>query len=215
MWDNTPVGSSAAWKMGMVIRPACSLLLEDENTSPVSVMRGLGLNFVTPQPELHISIEGLTLPGFLGISCSSSREIKSIRSVTGINSANSDWQMMKLRSNVFGNMASFRAILIKERVPNLRVLRTLSVGTFCLYFSANCDSLSTNSLGQPVARRMLDSSWTSMGRLGMGKNILVCSYDNQSFRGKDFDAVQITRNDGWAIESSPAFIYNSWMQDSQ
>jgi len=33
-----PVGSSVASKMGMVVGHACSSLLEDENTSPTSVM---------------------------------------------------------------------------------------------------------------------------------------------------------------------------------
>lgn len=153
-------------------------------------------------------MEVLTLLCFLRMSCSSSREIRFKRSVVGRNSANKDWQTTKLRSNVFGNMASFRAILSKERVPSLRLLRTLSADKVCLYFSANCNSLSTDSLGQPVARRMLDSSWISMGRLGMGKNILACSYESQSFRSKDFDAVLIMRKDGWTIESSPALIYN-------
>lgn len=132
---------------------------------------------------------------------------KFIFSVAGKNSASSDLWIIACRSASFAIKASLRAILTRDRVPSFLFFRTLSTDILCLYLSAKVRRVSINSRGHPVAARMANSSLASIGWLGIGKNMLACSSDSQSFKRSDLDAVQITRKDGCVIESSPDVIY--------
>jgi hypothetical protein len=150
---------------------------------------------------------GRTGAVFLNIFASSSKVFKFILSVAGKNSASSDLWIMACRSGSFAFKASLRAILTSDRVPSFLFFKTLSADMLFLYLSAKVSKVWINSRGHPVAARMANSSLASMGWLGIGKNILACSSESQSFRRSDLDAVLITRKEGWVIESSPDLIY--------
>ena len=149
---------------------------------------------------------GRTGAVFLNIFESSNRVFKFIFSVAGKNSASNDFWIIACRSTSFALKASLRAILTSDRVPSFLFFKTLSADMLCLYLSAKISRVSINSPGQPVAARMANSSLASIGWLGIGKNMLACSSDSQSFRRSDLDAVLITRKEGWVIESSPDLI---------
>ena len=140
---------------------------------------------------------------FLNIFESSNKVFKFIFSVAGKNSASSDLWIIACRSAPFVSKASLRAILTSDRVPSFLFFRTLSADMLCLYLSAKVSRVSINSRGHSVAARMANSSLASIGWLGIGKNILACSSNSQSFRRSDLDAVLMTRKEGWVIESSP------------
>ena len=54
-----------------------------------------------------------------------------------------------------------------------------------------------------VRERMVDSSVGDMGWRAMGKNMFACSSDSQSLRGRDLDAVTMTRKEGCVTDNSP------------
>lgn len=134
------------------------------------------------------------------IPASSSIVSRLILSAGGMNSASTARPIIVWMSSSQGNAATRFAIRTSERVPSLRRFCTLSADIPARYLCANLMRDATTFAAHPVCASRADSSSSSMGCESTGKNMFVCSSESQSRRGVDFDAVEMMRKEGFAIE---------------